>query len=141
MWDLFCGTGTIALLASKKAHQVVGVELSKEAILDAKENAKRNGIENVLFLAGDAGAFLAAEKTAPDVLFTDPPRAGLGPVAIASLLRMRPKRIVYISCNPKTQAADCSALLLGGYRLMELQPVDQFPHTLHLENIALLCLD
>lgn len=141
VWDLFCGTGTIALLAAKSAREVVGVELSREAILDAKENAKRNGIENVQFLAGDAAQFLAGETRVPDVLFTDPPRVGLGPSAILSLLRMRPKRIVYISCNPKTQAEDCRALVQGGYRLMELQPVDQFPHTLHLENIALLCLD
>ncbi len=143
VFDLYCGTGTLGMAASRIAKQVIGVELSPEAVLDAEENLKRNGIENCTFLQGDVGKVLTqliSEKgfERPDVVIVDPPRAGLDSLAIQHLQNFLPKAILYISCNPLTQAENVKELAKSGYRVEVLQPVDQFPHTYHIENIALL---
>lgn len=143
VFDLYCGTGTLGMAASRTAKQVIGVELSPEAVLDAEENLKRNKIDNCTFLQGDVGKVLThllSEKgfERPDVVIVDPPRAGLDPLAIKHLQTLQPKAILYISCNPLTQAENIKELSRFGYRIATLQPVDQFPHTYHIENIALL---
>ena len=143
VYDLYTGTGTIALYLARKAKRVVGIETVPEAIDDAKRNAARNKIENADFVVGDvldilSPAFVQAHGK-PDVLVTDPPRAGMHPKVVAFLQELLPPRIVYVSCNPSTQARDL-ALLKEQYRVLALQPVDMFPHTKHVENIALLAL-
>lgn len=143
VYDLYTGTGTIALYLARKAKRVVGIETVPEAIDDAKRNAARNKIENADFVVGDvldilSPAFVQAHGK-PDVLVTDPPRAGMHPKVVAFLQELLPPRIVYVSCNPATQARDL-ALLKEQYRVLALQPVDMFPHTKHVENIALLAL-
>jgi 23S rRNA (uracil1939-C5)-methyltransferase len=138
IYDLYCGTGTLAMAASAKAKQVIGIELSPEAVLDAKENLQRNNLSNCTFLQGDVGKTLATLHTMADAVIVDPPRAGLDPLAMQHLLKLQPKVILYISCNPLTQAENIREFIQGGYRIQTLQPVDQFPHTYHIENIALL---
>ena len=143
VYDLYSGTGTLGLAAARFAKQVIGIELSPEAVLDAEENCKRNGIANAEFLQGDVGAVLALkmEDTSfpkPDAVIVDPPRAGLDPAAIQHLKVLLPKQIIYISCNPTTQAENIEELVKAGYRVLRLQPVDQFPNTYHIENIAFL---
>lgn len=134
VFDLYCGTGTLSILAATLAKRVVGIELNEEACQNARANAKLNHINNVEFIQSDVGAYQWLER--PDVVFVDPPRVGLSPEAIEHLLAIRPKKIIYISCNPTTQAANI--LDLTGYRLTALQPVDQFPHTPHIESVAAL---
>jgi 23S rRNA (uracil1939-C5)-methyltransferase len=137
--DLYCGTGTISLAASKVGKRVVGIELSPEAVLDAEENMALNKIDNCQFYQGDVGKVLSELKLgSPDVVIVDPPRAGLDDQTIEQLLKLGPKGIVYISCNPKSQAENISEIVKRGYKLQKIQPVDQFPHTYHIENIALL---
>lgn len=139
--DAYCGTGTIGLVASKNAKQVVGVELNKDAVKDAKINAKINNITNTQFVNADAGQFmteLAKESASVDVVFMDPPRAGSDKAFLNSVLSLSPQRIVYISCNPETQKRDLLTLTKGGYKVTKIQPVDMFPHTSHIECIALL---
>jgi 23S rRNA (uracil1939-C5)-methyltransferase len=136
VWDLYCGTGTLGMAASRIAKEVIGIELSPEAVLDAEENMRRNQIANCTFLQGDVGKVLSQLTGQPDVVIIDPPRAGLDPLAIRHLQRIQPKAILYISCNPTTQGKNIQEL--PGYRLQTIQPVDQFPHTYHIENIALL---
>lgn len=143
VFDLYSGTGTLGLAAAFSASQVIGIELSAESVLDAEENKKRNGIQNATFYQGDVGRVLTqllAQKDFPraDVAIVDPPRAGLDPLAIHHLKTLLPKQIIYISCNPITQAENVLELIDAGYRLTRLQPVDQFPHTYHIENIAFL---
>ncbi len=143
VFDLYCGTGTLGMAASRFAKQVVGIELSPEAVIDAQENLVRNGIANAVIHQGDVGQVLTrlmAEPgfTRPDAVLVDPPRAGLDPLAIHHLKTLMPRAIVYVSCNPLTQAENILELCKAGYRLKKLQPVDQFPHTYHIENIALL---
>jgi 23S rRNA (uracil1939-C5)-methyltransferase len=143
IYDLYCGTGALGMAASKRAEQVVGIELSPEAVLDANENLKRNGIGNVIVHQGDAGQTIARLMedpgfVRPDAILVDPPRAGLDANALGHLKNLLPKTIVYISCNPLTQAANIEELIQAGYQVKRLQPVDQFPHTPHIENIALL---
>jgi 23S rRNA (uracil1939-C5)-methyltransferase len=141
VYDLYTGTGTIANFVAAKAAKVVGVEYVPEAIEDAKVNSALNGIENTLFFAGDmkdvfTHDFIRANGK-PDVIILDPPRAGIHTDVVKGLLFAAPQRIVYVSCNPATQARDIE--LLGEmYRLEKLQPVDMFPHTHHVENVALL---
>jgi 23S rRNA (uracil1939-C5)-methyltransferase len=141
VYDLYTGTGTIALFAARHAKKVTGIEYVESAIDSAVENAKQNHIENVCFFAGDMAKILTDEFIAlngiPDVVITDPPRAGMHPKVIEQLLKIMPQRIVYVSCNPATQARDI-ALLAHKYTVKEVQPVDMFPHTHHVENIALL---
>ena len=141
VYDLYTGTGTIANFVSRKARQVVGIEYVPEAIEDAKVNSQINGIENTLFYAGDMKDVLndkfISQHGRPDVIITDPPRAGMHPDVINTILRTSPERIVYVSCNPATQARDL-ALLNTDYQVTKIQPVDMFPHTTHVENVVLL---
>lgn len=141
VYDLYTGAGTIALFVAKLAKKVVGIEYVPEAIEDAFKNAQLNGISNCSFYAGDMKDVLTADFIAahgqPDVLITDPPRAGMHSDVIDRILEAAPKRIVYVSCDPSTQARDI-ALMKHKYRLVQIQPVDMFPHTSHVENVALL---
>ena len=141
VYDLYTGTGTIANFVSKKARQVIGIEYVPEAIADAKVNSEINGIGNTLFYAGDMKDILTddfiAKHGRPDVIITDPPRAGMHPDVVKTILRAAPQRIVYVSCNPATQARDLQAMD-EDYRVAEVQPVDMFPHTPHVENVILL---
>ena len=141
VYDLYTGTGTIANFVAKKARQVIGIEYVPEAIEDAKINSELNGINNTLFYAGDMKDILTddfiAEHGQPDVIITDPPRAGMHPDVVKTILRAAPKRIVYVSCNPATQARDLQDLD-AQYRVVAVQPVDMFPHTPHVENVVLL---
>jgi 23S rRNA (uracil1939-C5)-methyltransferase len=141
VFDLYCGTGTLGICAAKYAKKVVGIELCLEAALDAKENAQLNGIENLTIRTGDVGKVLSTvleEEGNPDVVFVDPPRAGLDSAALRDVLKANANRIVYISCNPKTQAENVQVLVCGGYCVETVQPVDQFPQTIHTENIVVL---
>lgn len=144
VYDLYTGTGTIALFLANRCHKVVGLEYVPEAIEDAKKNAGLNRIENSFFYAGDIRVLLnesfTAENGKPDVIITDPPRTGMHADVVEAILAARPARIVYVSCNPATQARDIS-LLSGSYRLAKIQPVDMFPFTHHVENVALLELN
>lgn len=141
VYDLYTGTGTIANFVSRQARQVIGIEYVPEAIEDAKVNAEVNGIENALFYAGDMKDILTQdfinEHGRPDVIITDPPRAGMHQDVVDVILFAEPKRIVYVSCNPATQARDLQ-LLDDKYKVAEVQPVDMFPHTHHVENVVLL---
>lgn len=141
VYDLYTGTGTIANFVARNASKVVGIEYVPEAIEDAKVNSEINGIDNTVFYAGDMKDILTdsfiAEHGRPDVIITDPPRAGMHPDVVDTILRANPERIVYVSCNPATQARDL-ALMDGQYRVQEVQPVDMFPHTPHVENVVLL---
>jgi 23S rRNA (uracil1939-C5)-methyltransferase len=141
VYDLYTGTGSIANFVARNAKKVVGIEYVPEAIHDARENSCLNGIGNTLFFAGDMKDVLTAgfiaEHGRPDVIITDPPRAGMHNDVIDAILLAAPERIVYVSCNPATQARDLS-LLDAAYRVARVQPVDMFPHTHHVENVVLL---
>ena len=141
VYDLYTGTGTIANFVAKKARQVIGIEYVPEAIEDAKINSEINGIDNTLFYAGDMKDILTddfiAEHGRPDVIITDPPRAGMHSDVVKTILNAAPERIVYVSCNPATQARDLQMLDVQ-YKVAEVQPVDMFPHTPHVENVVLL---
>jgi len=143
VYDLYTGTGTIALFVAKQAQKVVGIEYVDAAIEDAKYNAQQNGITNTVFFAGDMKDVLNGNCTKrngkPDVVITDPPRAGMHPTVLVRLLEMEPPRIVYISCNPATQARDITELAKK-YSVDKVQPIDMFPHTHHVENVVLLNL-
>ena len=141
VYDLYTGTGTIANFVSRYARKVVGIEYVPEAIEDAKVNSEINGITNTDFYAGDMKDILTdafiAENGRPDVIITDPPRAGMHPDVVQTIIRAAARRIVYVSCNPATQARDL-ALLDQYYKVEAVQPVDMFPHTPHVENVVLL---
>jgi 23S rRNA (uracil1939-C5)-methyltransferase len=141
VYDLYTGTGTIANFIAKKAKKVVGVEYVPDAVIDAKNNSEFNNITNTAFFAGDMKDVLNEEfiKThgKPDVIITDPPRAGMHEDVIAVLLKVGASKIVYVSCNPATQARDLE-MLMGSYDIAEIQPVDMFPQTAHVENVVLL---
>ena len=141
VFDLYTGTGTIANFVAHQAKQVIGIEYVPEAIEDAKVNAKINNLDKTLFFAGDMKDILnedfIAEYGRPDVIITDPPRAGMHEDVISTILFAEPKRIVYVSCNPATQARDLN-MLDSKYRVVKVQPVDMFPHTHHVENVVLL---
>ena len=141
VYDLYTGTGTIANFVSRQARRVIGIEYVPEAIEDARVNSEINGIGNTLFFAGDMKDILTPdfirEHGRPDVIITDPPRAGMHPDVVEVILQAEPKRIVYVSCNPATQARDLQ-LLDGKYRVTHVQPVDMFPHTYHVENVVRL---
>lgn len=141
VYDLYTGTGTIANFVARQARKVVGIEYVPEAIEDAKVNSALNGIDNTLFYAGDMKDILTndfiAEHGRPDVIITDPPRAGMHNDVIDVILAAEPKRIVYVSCNPATQARDLQ-LFDGKYKVTAVQPVDMFPHTHHVENVVQL---
>ena len=141
LYDLYTGTGTIANFCASRCRRVVGIEYVPEAIADAKVNSALNGIANTDFYAGDMKEVLSdgfiGRNGRPDVVILDPPRAGVDEPVIDVLLRAAPRRIVYVSCNPATQARDL-ALLDAAYRVEAVQPVDMFPHTHHVENVVLL---
>lgn len=141
VYDLYTGTGTIANFVARRAAKVIGIEYVPEAIEDAKVNSQINGIDNTDFYAGDMKNILTddfiAEHGRPDIIITDPPRAGMHADVVNVILHAAPRRIVYVSCNPATQARDL-ALLDAQYRVAEVQPVDMFPHTPHVENVVLL---
>lgn len=141
VYDLYTGTGTIAQFVSSKASKVIGIEYVPEAIEDAESNAERNGITNCRFFAGDMKDVLnedfIASEGRPDVIILDPPRAGIHPDVAKVILAASPKKIVYVSCNPASQARDL-AVLATDYEIKAVQPVDMFPHTIHVENVCLL---
>ncbi len=141
VYDLYTGTGTIACFVASQAKKVIGIEYVPEAIIDANINAKNNNIENTRFFAGDMKDVLTkgliAEHGHPDVIITDPPRAGMHEDVINTILFAAPQRIVYVSCNPATQARDI-LMLSHEYKVTKVQPVDMFPHTHHVENVVLL---
>lgn len=141
VYDLYTGTGTIANFVAKDARKVVGIEYVDAAIEDAKENSTLNGLDNTYFYAGDMAKVLTPEFVQqngnPQIVITDPPRAGMHPAVIEQLIAMEPQRIVYVSCNPATQARDIT-LLAPHYTVAKIQPVDMFPHTQHVENVVLL---
>ena len=143
VYDLYTGTGTIANFVARQCRQVIGIEYVPEAIDDARLNSRVNGIENTLFYAGDMKDVLTddfvAQHGRPDVMIVDPPRAGMHEDVVHVILNAEPSRIVYVSCNPATQARDI-AMLDEKYRVEEIQPVDMFPHTHHVENVVALTL-
>ena len=139
--DAYSGTGTIGLTLAEKAREVIGIELSRDAVKDAKDNAKLNGISNATFYCGDAGEWMkeaAERKERVDVVVTDPPRSGCTPAFLHSLIALAPKRVVYVSCNPETLARDLYTLKKGGYKVTRIQPVDMFPFTGHVETVVSL---
>ncbi len=138
--DLYCGIGTISLFAASRAKKVVGVEIVREAIQNAKENAARNGISNAEFMLGSAESIapkLAKTGLSPSVVILDPPRKGAEVSALDAIIQMNPKKVVYVSCNPATLARDAKYLCAHGYRLKKATPVDMFPNTSHVESVAL----
>jgi 23S rRNA (uracil1939-C5)-methyltransferase len=141
VYDLYTGTGTIAQFIAKDAKKVAGIDYVPSAINDAVENASLNGINNVFFFTGDIKELLnndfLQEQGRPDVIITDPPRAGMHKDVVESILAIMPQKIVYVSCNPATQARDIN-LLSSYYKVIKIQPVDMFPHTQHIENVVLL---
>ena len=141
VYDLYTGTGTIANFVARDARKVVGIEYVEAAIEDAKENSALNHIDNTEFVAGDMAKVLTPEFVKEhgraDIVITDPPRSGMHADVVKQLLTMEPKRIVYVSCNPATQARDLT-LLDEKYKVLRVQPVDMFPHTQHVENVVLL---
>lgn len=139
--DAYCGTGTIGIIASPRVKRVVGVELNGDAVRDAKVNAELNGVDNVEFYEDDAGRFMVKEAQRGaqyDVVIMDPPRAGASQEFLKCLVTLAPKRVVYVSCNPETQARDLAFLIKNGYRVKKIQPVDMFPHTEHVETVVSL---
>ncbi len=139
--DAYCGTGTIGLIASKNVKSVLGVEINKDAVRDAKENARLNGIENIKFFSADAGKFmidLAHSNEKIDAVIMDPARAGSDIPFLSSLVKLSPEKVVYVSCNPETLARDLLYLCKNGYKVKKIQPVDMFPHTDHVECVVSL---
>ncbi|UZP69040.1 23S rRNA (uracil(1939)-C(5))-methyltransferase RlmD [Desulfovibrio mangrovi] len=137
VWDLYCGIGALSLASAMNASRVVGFEISEAAVSTARQNAEQLSLPNTSFHAGDVRLTMALESVLPDVLITDPPRGGMHPDVVAAIDQHGPERIVYISCDPATQARDIG-LLIDKYAVCEIQPVDMFPHTPHVENIVLL---
>ncbi|MBR6275251.1 MAG: 23S rRNA (uracil(1939)-C(5))-methyltransferase RlmD [Lachnospiraceae bacterium] len=144
IWDMYCGIGTISLFLAKKAKQVYGVEIIPEAIANAKENAKLNGITNAEFFVGAAEDVVPLlyekdpEKYRADIVVVDPPRKGCDEALLQTIIKMAPEKIVYVSCDPATLARDCRVLADGGYGVRSVQPVDMFPHSVHVETVCLL---
>lgn len=139
--DAYCGIGTIGMVASKKAREVIGCELNPDAVRDAKVNAKINDVKNIHFICADAGEFMLSMKERGekcDVLFMDPPRAGSDKRFLSCAVSLSPKKIVYISCNPETQQRDLYYLIKNSYKVRKIQPVDMFPFTAHIESVVLL---
>ena len=140
--DLFCGTGTIGIIAAKFVDKVIGIELNPDSVSDARKNASLNGESNIEFIAGDMGYVLEDfENTGRSIELTgkkmviDPPRSGLTPEMIEYILKLKSTRISYVSCNPTTQARDVKELCSHGYKISRIQPVDMFPQTYHIENV------
>lgn len=143
IYDLYCGTGTLGICVAPHAKQVIGVELSPESALDAKTNAAHNNIDNINIISGAVRYVLKQIQDegvypSPDIVMIDPPRPGLDPLAMKHLVELNPPKILYLSCNPKTQADDIAVLKENGYKVKIVQPIDQFPQTYHVENIVVL---
>ena len=141
VYDLYCGIGTIGLSMAPRAAELFGLEIVKDAVADAIENARSNEIENAKFFAGDvrlAMRDLVEKAGKPDVMVLDPPRAGLSQKIVRRIIEAAPGRIVYVSCNPTTLAPNAAQLVEAGYRLVKVRPVDMFPQTPHIECVALL---
>ena len=139
--DAYCGTGTIGIVAAKQAGKVLGIELNKDAVRDARVNAKANGIKNIEFLQGDAGeamVAMAAQGAKTDVVFMDPPRAGSDEKFLSSVVKLAPERVVYISCNPETLERDLKYITKHKYEVKKIQPVEMFAFTGHVETVCLL---
>lgn len=139
--DAYCGIGTIGIIASNRAKEVISVEQNADAVRDARTNAKRNHISNIQFFHNDAGQFMigmAEQNVEVDVVFMDPPRAGSDEAFLSSVVRLTPKKVVYISCSPETLARDLNYLTKNGYQVKKMRPVDMFPFTSHVESIVLL---
>ena len=139
--DAYCGTGTIGIIASKQAGEVIGAELNASAVRDAKSNAARNNADNIRFICADAGEFMrdmAATGEKADVVFMDPPRAGSDKRFLSSVVTLNPDKVVYISCNPETLERDLRYLVNNGYEVKKMRPVDMFPFTLHCEMVVML---
>lgn len=134
--DLYCGTATIGLIVAPHVAQVTAIELNPHAVFDAKVNAEVNSVSNIEIICGDVGKIVQTFSFKPDIVILDPPRMGLDLLALEMLQKLSPKEILYISCNPETQAKNIA--VLKGYEIVAIQPVDQFPHTRHIENIAIL---
>lgn len=137
--DLYCGTGTIGIFAAKHCKKVYGIEIVKEAIEDAKNNAKRNNVSNIEFFVGDAGKGaqdLLRNNIKPDVVVVDPPRKGCDKNTLDAILKMHPKKLVYVSCDPATLARDCAYLIDNNYHIKKVQPCDMFPNTVHCEVVV-----
>ncbi len=137
VWDVYCGVGGAGLFVARDARLLVGFDISREAVADAQRNATANGLANCLFRAGEVRRLLPRERERPDIVLLDPPRAGLRPETVSYLVDMKPRRVIYISCNPATQARDIGHML-EQYRLAAVQPFDLFPHSHHVESVALL---
>ncbi len=138
-YDLYCGTATIAIAFSSYVESIIAIEINSQAVADAKENIDLNQIKNIKVFEGDVAEVLSSQDLPkPDLVIVDPPRAGLGEKALENICRLHPKKILYISCNPTTQAEDIRYLIKQSYKLKKIKPVDQFPHTYHIENIAYL---
>jgi len=141
VYDLYCGAGTIAIYLAPYVDRVIGVELVAEAIENARVNAELNAVSNTVFMSGDLLRMLTPEFVdqygTPDVIVVDPPRGGMHPKVVRQIARIRPERLVYVSCNPMTQARDL-LLLKEAYSIERVQPVDMFPHTHHVENVVSL---
>ena len=139
--DAYCGTGTIGIIASKYAGQVIGVELNADAVRDAKFNAKQNNIKNIEFYTADASDFMmemAESGKKADAVIMDPPRKGSDEKFMSAVVHLSPSRVVYVSCNPETLARDLKYFIRNGYKVRKIQPVDMFPHTNHVEVVCLL---
>jgi 23S rRNA (uracil1939-C5)-methyltransferase len=137
IWDFYAGTGTIALFLSKRNGKIIGFELIESAVKDARRNCLRNKVENCEFVVGDVRTSTGQFSEKPDVIVCDPPRSGMHQDIVETILEVRPKRVVYVSCNPTTMARDIKPLS-EYYQVAEIQPVDMFPHTYHIESVARL---
>ena len=137
VFDLYCGTGTIPIFLSGRAKEIIGMEIAESAVIDAERNCRYNYVANCNFILGDIRKRLFDPKKKPDVLIIDPPRAGIHQDILAGIMDISPERIVYVSCNPATMARDIGRMS-GKYELIEIQPVDMFPHTYHVEAIGKL---
>jgi len=137
--DLYCGTGTIPIFLSNRAHNILGIEINESAVLDARRNCIDNEVDNCSFICGDIGEEIVNIRRRPDILIMDPPRAGMHKKVLTHVINLAPEKIVYISCNPVTLARDI-ARMIQCYELIEIQPVDMFPHTHHIEAVAKLHL-
>ena len=143
VYDLYCGTGSIGLHIAKYVKMVYGIEVVMSAVIDAIENAKNNKINNIHFFHGDLiNVFNSSEELKlipkPDIVILDPPRAGIHENTLNEILKFNSKKIIYVSCNPSTQARDIKLLAEHKYKIKNIQPVDMFPHTPHIENIVLM---
>lgn len=137
IYDLYAGTGTIGIFLSQNSKKIISIEINKEAVKDALENIKINGIKNVNIFSGDVSELIKLQTEKPDIIVVDPPRSGLDKITIDNIIRLKPKKIIYVSCDPVTLARDLN-ILDEKYKLCEVTPVDMFPNTYHVECVCVL---